>query len=76
MDRLLLVLREFRDNMHEANGKGCTEVAESGDSDYACCPDMDYASLRPAPFYECGYTEKEINLGNAPDFIRKHIWFE
>ena len=29
---------------------------------------MDYATLRQAPFYNWGYTEEEIERGDAPEF--------
>ena len=75
VDRLLMVLREYRDKMHEANGKGCTECANSGDSDYACCADMDFASIRPAPFYYLGYTDEEIERDDAPNLNRDSRYF-
>ena len=40
--------------------------ADSG-NDNACCPDMDFASLRPAPFYHWEYTEEEIERSDSPD---------
>ena len=76
VDRLLLVLCEYRDYMHVDNGKSCTERVDCGDSDNIGCSDMDYASLRPAPFYKWGYTREEIKRGDAPDLNREQIWFE
>ena len=44
--------------------------ADSDHNKYVFCPDIDYASPRPAPFDKWGYTEEEIERGNAPGLNR------
>ena len=65
------MLRGFRMKMYESNGQGCKRFDNSNNSSESTieniipCPDLDYESLRPAPFYELGYTREEIKQGET-----------
>ena len=66
VDRLLNVLRYFRTHMHELNGKGCKSLfiqTRQKTESITCCPDLDYETMRPAPFIEKGYKNDEIEQG-------------
>ena len=62
--------------MLSENYGNITERADSEDSDNACCPDMNFVSIRPAPFYLFGYTHEEIKRDYAPDMNRDNYKFK
>ena len=78
--RILDVLREYRTHIHELNAKGCEpqdDRFQCSDSEaYSSCADMDYASLRPAPFLLYGYTDEKIKRNDTPDINREYGFFK
>ena len=80
MDRLLSFLKDHRAITLESDEPECTpRAAECSPKDKGNCvlgPELEYASLRPAPFIKWGFTGAEIRLNDTPNMNRDYEEFK